>query len=262
MPCVETEELPVFHGVSHVELMGSDHIALAADAEELALDGVEVVFLVDLLGEEGVQRRLKALPGPLAVHGEILGTIGNPDIGHAGGAKLSADLGADPAAGLPMVDPVVPDRGVRAGKRESRRNFRVGKKRGVEIHAQPLGLRPVDPAPEVLRVVLAPLLPLASEIGIAGMEVETVRAGNQREGHPEILTQLLDGPRLAGVVTGGRQAASGEVRSGVLKSPDIVPLPAVHRNRRGGETVEGSFDVHPERGVGFLGDRVGVHKRY
>ena len=56
--CVKAEELLVLHGISHIELMGADHIALAADPEELALHCVEVVPRIDRFGKNLVERGL------------------------------------------------------------------------------------------------------------------------------------------------------------------------------------------------------------
>src|SRR5207244_8981892 len=51
---VEAEELAAREGVSQVELVRADDVALRADAEELALDGVAVELGVERLGGQGV----------------------------------------------------------------------------------------------------------------------------------------------------------------------------------------------------------------
>jgi hypothetical protein len=47
MPRIQTEQRLVFNGVTHVKLVGADDVTLTADAEELALDGVEMVVRVE-----------------------------------------------------------------------------------------------------------------------------------------------------------------------------------------------------------------------
>ena len=50
MAGVEADELLVLHRVAQIELVHADGVAFRADAEELALDGVEIVLRIELLG--------------------------------------------------------------------------------------------------------------------------------------------------------------------------------------------------------------------
>ena len=67
MAGVEAEELLARDGIAEVKLVRADDVALRADAEELALDGVAVVPRVDRLGEDRVERLGEPLARPLAV---------------------------------------------------------------------------------------------------------------------------------------------------------------------------------------------------
>ncbi len=107
---VEAQQLLARDGVAEVELVRADDVALRADAEQLALDGVAVVLRVDRLGEDRVERLGQPLARPLAVDGRVLRAVGDPDVGDAGRAQRLADRGADPAAGDAVIDPELADR--------------------------------------------------------------------------------------------------------------------------------------------------------
>ena len=86
-----SSSLPFCDGIAHVELVRADDVALRADAEQLALDGVEVVLRVDLLGEDRVQRLAQPLARGLAVDRDVLVAVGNPDVGDARRAERLAE---------------------------------------------------------------------------------------------------------------------------------------------------------------------------
>ena len=81
MPGVETEQHLIFDRVAHVELVRTDHVALAADAEEFALDRIQVVLRIELFRENSVQRIRQALTRREAIHRRILVAVWNPDVG-------------------------------------------------------------------------------------------------------------------------------------------------------------------------------------
>ena len=118
---VEAQELLAREGIAEVELVRADDVALRADAEQLALDGVAVVLGVDRLGEDRVQRFGEPLARSFAVDGPVLGAVGDPDVGHAGGAQGLADRGADAPAGDAVIDPEPADGLDRGGPGCSRR---------------------------------------------------------------------------------------------------------------------------------------------
>jgi len=78
MAGVEREQDLAADGVADIELGGARRVALGANAEQLPLDRVQVVFLVNLLLEHRVQRRSQALARPSAVGGRVLHAVGNP----------------------------------------------------------------------------------------------------------------------------------------------------------------------------------------
>ena len=114
---VEAIELLPGDGVAEVELVRADDVALAADAEELALDGVEMVRGVEGFGEDGVERgfEITAAPGGLAT--AFRADFGNgplvvgicaeydalPDIGHACGHNIIAASAVGTALALAEV---------------------------------------------------------------------------------------------------------------------------------------------------------------
>ena len=68
-------------------------------------------------------------------------------------------------------------------------------------------------------------------------------AGHDSQCRSDIGAEFIDGARLAGVVAGSLDATAGEDRAGRLKPSHVVPLPAVHGDRKGRELLQ--------RGVGI-----------
>ena len=132
----------VLDGVAEVELVRADDVALRADAEELALDGVEVVGRVERLGEDRVERFGEARARGLAVDGGVLHAVGDPDVGHAGGAEGLAHRGADLAAGDAVLDPEAADAGVGVGEGEAVGGLGVGEVGGVEVEPEAVRFAP------------------------------------------------------------------------------------------------------------------------
>src|SRR5438105_1246432 len=89
MPGVQTKQLAMFDGIAQVKLMGAGHIAFRSDAEELGFDGIQIVFCVERLSENRVERFGQPLPRSLAIDGRVLEAVGNPDVGDAGSAERS-----------------------------------------------------------------------------------------------------------------------------------------------------------------------------
>ncbi len=106
---VEAQHLLPRDRVAQVELVRADHVALRADAEQLAFDRVEVVLRIELLGEDRVERFGQPLAGRLAVDGRVLVAVGDPDVGDARRAERLAHRRADLAAGDAVLDPEFAD---------------------------------------------------------------------------------------------------------------------------------------------------------
>ncbi len=82
MAGIQAEQRLIFNGVPQIKFVRAHHIALRADAKELALNGVEVVGGIERPGEDLVQRILQALTRAKAVNGRVFVAIGNPDVGN------------------------------------------------------------------------------------------------------------------------------------------------------------------------------------
>ena len=127
--------------------------------------------------------------------------------------------------------------GVGVGQREAVGRQRVGEIRGVEVQADPPGLRPVDPALEMLGLERIALDLPAAGLGVAGVQIQAVRAGNERQGLVQVAAQLVGRAGLAGIIAGDGQAAA-QLLADCLKPADVVALPAVQRDRDGGQPLE------------------------
>jgi hypothetical protein len=232
-------------------------VALGADAEEFGLDRVEVVPRVQALLEDGVQGLEQALARAAAVGGGVLHAVGNPQVGQAGCAQRAAEGGADFAAAAAVLDPETPHRGVGRGEGEAVPRARVGEEGLVEIQAQATGFGPGDPGAEVLRGERVAVHAPAAGLGVAGVEVEAVPAGNERQRLLEVGAQFIGRAGLARVIAGDGQPAAGR-GAGVFKAADVVALPAVNRDGDAGEGLECGVGVHTGLGVAFAGEAVGA----
>ena len=85
------------------------------------------------------------------------------------------------------------------------------------------------------------------------MQVQAMLAGQKRENLVQILPQLRQRARLAGIVARGLDAAASEARFGIFKTADIVALPAMERKGDLRQPVQGRFRIDTMRGVGFPG---------
>ena len=188
--------------------MRADGVALAADAEELALDRVEVQRRADRLLEDGVERLGQALARADAIDRRVLHAVGNPQVRDAGLAERLAHGGADAPAGDAVIDPERPDGLVSVRERDVVGRLRVREVRRVEVEADAECLRPVDPAGEVLGSDLVAIDGLAAELAVRGVEVEAVRSGNDRERERRVGAQLVGRARLSWIVAGRGEAAA------------------------------------------------------
>ena len=258
MAGVEAEQLLVADRVAEVKLVRADDVALRADAEELALDRVEVVLRIELLGEDLVERlRRAARAAPLRSIGRVLVAVGNPDVGDARRARAP---GRSPR---------------RSGGRRCRARSRTrGCPRRGCASVKPSAAFGCEKNVGLKSIPIFPLLAqsiqpwkcsgasssrstrLAADLGVDRVQVEPMRAGDQRERLFEIGAQLVRRARLAGIVAGDRQAAA-ELFARVLEAADVVALPAVERDRNRRQPLDRRVGVDAERRVTFLGGRVG-----
>ena len=69
-----------------------------------------------------------------------------------------------------------------------------------------------------------------------------MRAGEERQRLVQVGAELVGRAGLAGIVAGDRQAAADRLAR-ALEPADVVPLPAVQRDRDGRQPLEGRLDV-------------------
>ena len=183
--------------------MGAGRVAFDADAEELGLDRVEVPLFGNIRREDFVERLHEPLARCHAVGRRVLVTVGDPDVVDDRVAELLADGGADFPAGDTMGDPELAHGWIRVRESEPIRRERVAEAGGIKIDA-PLALcGPVNPRGEVgnsERVAVGERQPVA---GVAGVQVQPQRAGNQRGGEVEIGAEFVRRARLARIIAGG-----------------------------------------------------------
>ena len=257
---VQGEQLLPRDGVAQVIFVRADDVALRADAEELALHGVQVVGPIDREGEDLVEGLGQALPRADAVDRQVLHAVGNPDVGDAGLAEGRADRCADLAAGDAVLDPELADAGVLVGQRHAVGRLGMGEVGRVEVHAQSLLLAPIDPALEMLGGQFVAIDPLAARLGVAGVQIEAVLSGDEREGLDRVAAQFVGGAGLAGVVARDGQTAA-QFLAGLLEPAHVVALPAVQGNGHGGQALQSGGRIDPQRGIALLGGLVGRFNR-
>ena len=122
--------------VGEIKFVRAGGVALGADAEKFAFDRIDFVLRGELFRKDGVERICQALAGAEAINRQVLVAIGDPHIGHTGGAEGAADVGPDAAAAAGVFDPEIADALVAVGEGEAVRGLGVGEASRVEIHAR------------------------------------------------------------------------------------------------------------------------------
>ena len=89
MAGVQAEGEALLGGIAEVKLVGADSVGFHADAEEFAFDGVDIPLRIDLRGEDGVEGIAQAFARGEAICGDVLVTVGDPDIGDGGEPSAS-----------------------------------------------------------------------------------------------------------------------------------------------------------------------------
>lgn len=147
-----------------------------------------------------------------------------------------------------MLDPEIADAFARVGEGETIRGFRVCEAGWVEIHAHLVRLCPIDPAFEMFWLYLVAVYFFSAKLPIERVEVEPMFSGDQGESFIKIRTEFF---RYAGfsrmVSRHGDPAAQSFAR--VFKSPDIIALPAMERNRKGREFPHDRIRIHTHIGI-------------
>src|SRR5882672_4141961 len=106
--------------------------------------------------------------------------------------------------------------------------------RGIEVKAEAVGFRPVDPVPEVAGFDFVAIHALAAALAINRVQIHAMFAGDQRKGLLDVGAQLVRRARPAGVMTGDGKAAPGRDAE-IFETANVITLPAMERDRDPGE---------------------------
>ena len=128
-----------------------------------------------------------------------------------------------------MLNPEAANALVGGGERASASDLRVREESGVEVEADLVLLRPVDPVREVLRHYGVAVDEFAAaKLGVAGVKGDAVLAGDVGEHLLHVGAEFVGVARLAGVVAGdGEAVAEAGGFAQMLEAADIVALPAL-----------------------------------
>ncbi len=141
-----------------------------------------------------------------------------------------------------MFDPEPAYARIRMGQGQAIRRHRVREIRRVEVQADPPRSGPIDPAAEVFGLERVTLDFLATRFRVAGMKVDTMRARHQNERLIQVGAELIGRHGFSRIIAGDGQSGT-ERLSGVFEPTDVVPLPAVKRDRDGRQPLERALDV-------------------
>jgi hypothetical protein len=133
----------------------------------------------------------------------------------------------------------------------------VGEVGRVEIETDATGLGPAEPAGEMLRLEFVAIHVLVAGLGVEGVEVEALFAGEELQHLIEIGAHLVAVAGAAGIAAGRHDPAAGEAILRGLEAPDVVRLPAMQGDGHPEGVANGSVGVHAEIGVAGAGELVG-----
>ena len=215
--------------VGKAELCGAYSVGLKADAEYLGLKGNVNLGLVVIYCKDLVKRLLESCAGSKSVGGDILVSVGDPDIHNTGHTGLGCHVLSDLKTSLTVSYPV--SSGLLVGRRKGEviLYHRMCKEGGVEVKSHTVRLCELYPLSEVLRTdsVSTGVVTLLEE-SVASVKIKLLCAGNERDCLLKVSHKLCGSGSLAGIVTGGLDTA-GESLSAV-KTGYVVALPAMDSN--------------------------------
>ena len=256
MTGVEADERLILHGVAEIKLMHTHRVAFRTDAEEFAFDGVEVVFRLSFFlktASSDCSRRSRGLRRSAGVSFmpsgiQTLVTVGEPVV-----LPIAAPISR---LALAMFNPELADALVMMRECETARGLGMREARWVEIEPDALGLGPINPVLEMLRLDFVAVHFLAAELAVKRVQVQTMLAGDEGERPVEVGAEFVGRAGFAGIISRGHNAA-GERAAEILEAADVVALPAVERDGDFGELLEDGVGVDPEGGIAFAGKLVG-----
>ena len=155
-----------------------------------------------------------------------------------------------------MLDPEIADGFVGVAQRKAVGGLGVRKVSWIEVHAQVVGLGPIDPALEVLGLDLVAVDVRPAVIEVAGVKIEAMVAGDDAERLLDVAPQLGDGASLPGIVAGGLNAAARQLRACGFESAHVIALPAMHGDRNSFEPLHCGIRVHSQCRVFLFSDLV------
>lgn len=241
VPRIQTDQSLASNSVGEIELVGSDRIALRADAEKLALN-CDLVMAAIGGAENLIERGLQSLPRSKPVGGRVFVSIRNPDVHDRRAAQFGAHMLADPATGDAVVDPELANGAIGMAERKVLRAPWMRKAGGVEIEPKILLSRPVNPTLEMRRLDGITLhAPFGFEID--SVKIEAMPAGNERKRNFKIGTEFRRSACTARIIARGLDPAR-QIGIGILEAENIVTLPALDRNRNG--IQDGQYGVRAD----------------
>jgi hypothetical protein len=252
MARIEAQQLAVAERVAEVEFVRTHHVALGAEAEELAFDRIALLLRIHRLGKNRVERFGKPLPRTSAVDRRILGAVGNPDVRHARRAQRPAQRRTDAPANDAMLNPETANGRIAMSQGKTVGRLGMSEEGWIEVKPQAAAACPLDPVAKMGRLQLIAVHNAAAGLGITGVQVDAMLAGHEGQRLFQVGPQLLGRACPSGIVAGNRQAAA-QFRAAALKAGDIVPLPAVQRDADAGEPVQGPGDIDTQLGEALFG---------
>ena len=250
MTGVEGQKKIILDGVAHAEFMAANGVAFDADTEELRFDTVADIFLRIFDGEDLVVGFRQALARGETIDGSIFHTVGSPVVDDAGRTELFAEIIRDLATTLVVFNPEIADflAGMRKGK--SVGGLRMREEGRIEIEADLLSLRPVDPTLEILGANLVAVDFLAVILKINRVEIESLSSRNERERLLRVGTQFIRRSRFAGIIARGENTA--RQFPGAFETGDVVSLPAVKRDLNLINALDSGVNVDSELSISFF----------
>ena len=124
--------------------------------------------------------------------------------------------------------------------------FGVSEKGGIEVKPDNPVPGPFDPVGKVFRPLFVPIHRLASELGVGGVDIHTLHAGQKVHYLTQIGPDLVAVARLARIVSGGHDTCAGNIFTGIFQTADVIGLPAMERNGNGEGSLDGCIRVNPE----------------
>ena len=213
-------------GIGETELCRAYGVGLKSDAEDLGLEGNVYLRLIVRGSEHLVKRLLESCSRAYSVGGNILISIGDPYVENRGNARLLGEILGDLEASDSMSYPECTNLLVGRGKSEIILYHRMREEGGVEVDAHSARLCELYPLCKVLWLYCVAICPLTVlKYCVAGVKIQLLLTGYEREHLVHICRELLEASSLAGIVTGDLNAAGKRRRA--IKANYVVTLPAM-----------------------------------